>query len=141
MLKVNFSVKDKQIYNDGAKHVIVPTSDGELTILSGHTALISVIKSGELKIMNTHGKVYKFAITRGVLQVGPAKESIESPNTKVILICDDAIDSESIDIAAEEAAIARAREVATNGEVFEDISGLISPLERELNRIRIARRR
>ena len=135
MLKVNFSVKDKQIYNDGAKHVIVPTADGELTILSGHTALISVIKSGELKIMNTHGKVYKFAITRGVLQVSPG------PDTEVILICDDAIDSESIDIAAEEAAIARARKVATNGEVFEDISGLISPLERELNRIRIARRR
>ena len=135
MLKVNFSVKDKQIYNDGAKHVIVPTSDGELTILSGHTALISVIKSGELKIMNTHGKVYKFAITRGVLQVSPG------PDTEVILICDDAIDSESIDISAEEAAIARANEVATNGEVFEDISGLISPLERELNRVRIARRR
>ncbi len=132
MLKVNFSIKDKQIYNDFAKHITVPTVDGEVTILTGHAPLISVIKSGELKIMNTHGKVHNFAITRGVIQVKP---------NEVLLICDDAIESDAIDIAAEEAAIARANEVVTNGEAFEDISGLISPLEREMNRIRIAKRR
>ena len=137
MLKINFSIKDKQIYNDFAKHITVPTVDGEITVLDGHTPLISVIKSGELKIVNAHGKSHNFAITRGVLQVSTDIDT----DTEAILICDDAIESDAIDIVAEEAAIARANEVATNGEAFEDISGLISPLERELNRIRIVRRR
>ena len=69
------------------------------------------------------------------------KGATQNTNTLVTLICDDAIDSESIDIAIEEEAMKRAEEVIKNGETYEDIGGLTSPLERELNRIRVAKRR
>ncbi len=131
MIKVNFAVRDKSIYNGDAKQVSIPTTSGMITVLAGHIPLVTVIQSGELMIVDHDGRHFKYAITRGVANIN---------SEEVILLCDDALASEAIDIATEETAIARAEEVIANGEVFEDISGLVRPLERELNRIRIARR-
>ena len=136
MIKINFAVRNNQIYNGLARQIIIPTVDGEITILSGHIPLITVIKSGELVITDEHGKHFKYAVVRGAVIVERKNEE-----TVVTLICDDAIESEKIDIAIEQEAVARAEEVIKNGETYEDIGGLISPLERELNRIRVARRR
>ena len=165
MIRINFAVRNNQIYNGLAKQVIVPTVDGEITILAGHIPLITVIKSGELVISDEHGKHFKYAVVRGAVIVekgnitpspslSPRGEgatqapSLTSPSfgegpldTIVTLICDDAIESEKIDIAIEQEAMARAEEVIKNGETYEDVGGLISPLERELNRMRVARRR
>lgn len=159
MIKVNFAVRNNQIYNSLARQIIIPTVDGEITILSGHIPLITVIKSGELVITDEHGKHFKYAVIRGAVIVerkniglsptpsSPTllqdleKGATQNTNTLVTLICDDAIDSESIDIAIEEEAMKRAEEVIKNGETYEDIGGLTSPLERELNRIRVAKRR
>lgn len=151
MIKINFAVRNNQIYNGLARQIIIPTVDGEITILSGHIPLITVIKSGELVITDEHGKHFKYAVTRGAVIVergGTQTPTLTSPsfgegplNTVVTLICDDAIESEMIDIAIEQEAVARAEEVIKNGETYEDIGGLTSPLERELNRIRVAKRR
>ena len=139
MIKINFAVRNNQIYNGVARQVTIPTVDGEITILSGHIPLITVIKSGELVITDEHGKHFKYAIVRGAVIV--EKGATQNTNTLVTLICDDAIESEKIDIAIEQEAMARAEEVIKNGETYEDIGGLTSPLERELNRIRVAKRR
>ncbi len=168
MIKVNFAVRNNQIYNSLARQIIIPTVDGEITILSGHIPLITVIKSGELVITDEHGKHFKYAVVRGAVIVERTNENPtptpSSPtllqdlekgatqntrdnntnkmvDTTVTLICDDAIESEKIDIAIEQEAVARAEEVIKNGETYEDIGGLTSPLERELNRIRVAKRR
>ncbi len=152
MIKVNFAVRNNQIYNGLARQVIIPTMDGEITVLAGHIPLITVIKSGELVITDEHGKHFKYAIVRGAVIV---ESTIQTPtltsprfgegpfntDTTVTLICDDAIESEKINIEIEEEAMKRAEEVIKNGETYEDIGGLTSPLERELNRMRVARRR
>lgn len=136
MIKINFAVRNNQIYNGLARQVIIPTVDGEITILAGHIPLITVIRSGELIISDEHGKHFKYAIVRGAVIVEKKNE-----DTTVTLICDDAIESEKINIEIEEEAMKRAEEVIKNGETYEDIGGLTSPLERELNRMRVARRR
>lgn len=140
MININFAVRNNQIYNGHARQVIIPTVDGEITVLAGHISLITVIKSGELVITDEHGKHFKYAVVRGAVIVEKGEEPL-SATTTVTLICDDAIESEKIDIAIEQEAVARAEEVIKNGETYEDIGGLTSPLERELNRIRVAKRR
>ena len=146
MIKINFVVRDKQIYNDQALQISIPTLDGEITVLDGHIPLVTVVRSGELKIIDIKGQEHSYAITRGVVNVrnrslNKEKEEVKEMETEVLLMCDDAIASDAIDIATEEVAIKRAEEVIKNGESYQDISGLISPLEKELNRIRIAKRR
>ena len=153
MIKVNFAVRNNQIYNSLARQIIIPTVDGEITILSGHIPLITVIKSGELVITDEHGKHFKYAVIRGAVIVEKATQAplpasphngegpLINTDTTVTLICDDAIESEKIDIAIEQEAMARAEVVIKNGETYEDIGSLTSPLERELNRIRVAKRR
>ena len=163
MIHINFSVRDQQIWNATARLLIVPTVEGEITVREGHIPLISVIKSGELVIEDTNGKKYHYAITKGVVDVHPIppptspifgeeplRNATPTPTlpqgeraiqTEVILLCDDAIESEAIDIEAEGHAVARAEAAMASGEVFEDISGLTSPLEKELNRIRVKGRR
>lgn len=133
MININFTVRDKQVYVGQAKYIIVPTIDGEITIMAEHIALISVIRSGELHIVDMNDNRHSYAITRGVLEV--------RPGDNIILLCDDAIYSQDIDIQAEESAIARAEQIMAGNESFEDVSGLTSPLERELNRIRISGKR
>ena len=138
MIKVNFAVKDRQIYKADSRQVSIPTVSGMITVLSGHIPLVTVIQSGELTIVDHNGRHLKYAITRGVANIKSIDDELA---TEVILLCDDALASEDIDLIVEEEAIARAEEVIANGEVFEDISGLVRPLERELNRIRIDKRR
>lgn len=138
MININFAVRDRQIYNDKAMQISIPTLDGEITVLAGHIPLITVIVSGELKIIDIKSQEHSYAVTRGVVNIRNRSEVMK---TEVLLMCDDAIASDAIDIATEEEAISRAEEVIKNGESYQDISGLISPLERELNRIRIAKRR
>ena len=59
---------EKEIFNEKAKSVNLPTLSGHITILPNHTELISVIHPGEIKIEFESGSK-KFISEGGVVEV------------------------------------------------------------------------
>lgn len=58
------------IYQQMASKLIVSTSNGEITILPGHTPLVSSVKPGEVRITETENKKERtMAISEGVVEV------------------------------------------------------------------------
>jgi F-type H+-transporting ATPase subunit epsilon len=66
---------EKIIYKDEASEVIVPTEDGEITILPNHMNLLTKVNPGELIIKKGNSQHY-LAITGGFLEVNSNKISI-----------------------------------------------------------------
>lgn len=66
---------EKLIYKDEISEVVVPTVNGEITILPNHINLLTQIKPGELIIKKGSANQY-LAITGGFLEVSSGKISI-----------------------------------------------------------------
>jgi F-type H+-transporting ATPase subunit epsilon len=59
-------------FDQDAREIILPTLTGEIAVLPKHVPLISVLKSGRMKIMADSGNVEK-EIEGGILEVGREK--------------------------------------------------------------------
>lgn len=60
---------DKQIYSGEIKLVQVPGVDGSFELLNSHAPLISILKQGKVKLIDTQDKEHFFDINGGVLEV------------------------------------------------------------------------
>ncbi len=124
---------DGIFYEDDIFQVSVPTKDGEITILARHNPLISVLKAGELRIFDKDGE-HPMAVSGGFLEV--------KAHSSVVILADNAERAEEIDIERAEQARKRAEELlkkaAEAGDV--DYAKLQAILERELNRVSIAKK-
>lgn len=66
----------KEILYDGtAVSVSVPSVDGELTVLKNHIPLITLLKSGEIKV-KTDNKEQVLSIQKGLLEVNQNRTTI-----------------------------------------------------------------
>ncbi len=89
------------IFKADVKQVVLPTVQGEITILAHHEPLFAKLKEGEAIILHQN-KETSLAIIGGYVEV---------KNDKVSIITDYAVRSESIEIAKAEEAKKRAEEV------------------------------
>lgn len=66
----------KEILFDGAAvSVSVPGEEGELTILKNHIPLITLLKTGQIKVkIDSNEQI--FNIQKGLLEVNPARTTI-----------------------------------------------------------------
>lgn len=85
-LQVEIITPEKIAYQKEADEIIVPTLNGQITILPNHVSLVTQITSGEL-IIKENGKDFLFGITGGFLEVS---------NNKVSILADYAVESDSI---------------------------------------------
>lgn len=120
----------------GVDALIVPSIEGQLTILPKHAALMTMLEPGEL-IFRKGGAEDAFAVTGGFLEV---------KRDHVIVLADAAEAAEEIDIQRAEAARARAearlREARAKGAAAEvDLARAQAALQRSLVRLRVAQRR
>ena len=136
MIKFNFTSPAGQIYKGDALQVSVPSTSGVVVILPLHTPLISTIKFGELTITNPDKTIRQFAVYNGVLHV----KDTENGGTEVNVLVSSADDVKEIDAKVAQDAIARAKDVQENGESFEDVGMSGSLIERELNKVRLAKK-
>jgi F-type H+-transporting ATPase subunit epsilon len=114
---------DKKIFNDKVLSAVLPTREGEITILAGHAPLVSVMAIGEVKVKLENGEEKGFHLQGGVLKVGEnGKEAVLLSDTEV-----DATRIEELDLQKE---IDRAKE-AMQGDVDE---GAFATFEGELER-------
>lgn len=106
------------------------TQDGEITILSNHIPLVTILQAGELRYKK-EGKEFALAVSGGFAEVRPHNE--------IIILADSADFAADINVSEAEAAHAKAlktmNEAVSKGSA--DYARLQSVLERELNRTKV----
>ena len=110
--------------------VTLPTTEGEITILPGHIALVSALKSGDI-VAKKDGEVIPMAVVGGFIEV---------KGDEVAVLADFAEHVSEISEEALSKAKARAEELQKmkeNGEVV-DFEHFESELERSLTRVKVA---
>lgn len=131
-LTVELVTPTRALVREHVDVVSVPTPLGEISILPQHTPLVAAIAAGELRL-GRGDTAQLFAVSGGVLEV--------REGSRVAVLADVAEHAEEISEAAAEEARRRAAElrsrVAADDVAFASATAAI---ERELARIRVARR-
>ena len=65
--------------NIDAQFVVVPAFDGELGVMPGHAAMLSLLGIGEVRITTLEGQIRRLVIRGGFLQVKRAKVTVLTP--------------------------------------------------------------
>jgi F-type H+-transporting ATPase subunit epsilon len=69
LLKLTISKVDAPVFDGDVVSVTVPGTEGEMTILADHTALISVLKSGVITVLSEGGKKESYDSAGGTLEI------------------------------------------------------------------------
>jgi F-type H+-transporting ATPase subunit epsilon len=68
-LQVELVAADRKVWEGEAKQVSARTVEGEMGILPGHTSLLGILVTGDVRIQSTSGQTYTAAIDSGFLSV------------------------------------------------------------------------
>jgi F-type H+-transporting ATPase subunit epsilon len=68
-LEVDLVDTDGTIWSGTARQVSAPASDGEIGILAGHTPVLSVLRHGEVRVIEEGGTVHRWTVEGGFLSV------------------------------------------------------------------------
>ena len=133
-LELKIITPDRVVYDaTGISSVTIPTTEGYITVLPGHTPLIAPIKTGEAHLIKD-GVTLGLAVSGGVLEV-------REGNTIVILAERGEL-AHDIDVARAEDAYERAK-LAMRMEMNEtdvDFAKFQGLMEKELNRINVGKK-
>lgn len=139
-LKLKIITPERSVYEDEVFEVVVPTVSGEIAVFPDHQPLVSLVKTGELRIRKEgQPEPVPFAISKGIIQVR-ASEKEKGIESEVIILAIRSELAEDIDIdrakeAYERAAKAMKEAEKTSPEAYEKYQKL---LDKEYNRIRVA---
>lgn len=133
---LNFKIVKPEgiVYSDTeVEKVTIPTKEGYITVLPHHIPLIAILDTGELIIHKKDHEV-AIAVSGGVAEI--------RKDGSVYLLADSAERAEEIDVARAEAAHKRAEELLLQEEKSAniDFARIQASLEKELNRLRIAKK-
>lgn len=134
MPKLNFEITTPEgvVYKEEVDQVTLPTQQGEITVLPNHIPLVAILKPGELKIVKNKEEEY-LACAGGYIEV--------LPGNRVVVLADNAERAKDIDLTRAEAARQRAEDMLKQKHADDiDYTALAGKIERELARIRVARR-
>jgi F-type H+-transporting ATPase subunit epsilon len=132
--KLQFEIitPDGTVFSEAVDEVVIPTPDGEIGVLPHHVPLVSLLQAGEVRIRMGDQVTY-LAVSSGLLQVHP---------DKVVALADSAERAEQIDEQRAEEARARAAQLMQDKRVdSEEFAALSAKIEKELARLRVAKRR
>ncbi len=68
-MHLEITTPDKEIFSGEIKLIQLPGIDGSFEILQNHAPLISILKKGKVRIVNTEDQEEKFDINGGVIEV------------------------------------------------------------------------
>jgi F-type H+-transporting ATPase subunit epsilon len=98
------SLKGK-IYSGEAKEAILPTIDGEITVLANHAALVTPLDLGEVVLSTSEG-VKNYSIGKGIFEIN---------DNKANLLIEDVTSSDEISEARAQEAHRKAEELIKKG--------------------------
>ncbi len=133
-LKLEIVTPEARIYSDEVDSVVLPGYEGEMGVLPAHSNLVTTLVPGELRITKG-GKTIELAVGEGLVEVTGSVTRI---------LTDAAIDSDKIDEAAAEEAIARAKkalETLKPGEQQEEVAAAMAAIQRATIHLNIKRKR
>lgn len=133
-LKLEIVTPEARIYSDEVDTVVLPGYEGEMGVLPAHSNLVTTLVPGELRITKG-GKTIELAVGEGLVEVTGSVTRI---------LTDAAVDSDKIDEAAAEEAIARAKkalETLKPGEQQEEVAAAMAAIQRATIHLNIKRKR
>ena len=69
LLKLTISKVDAPVFDGDVVSVTVPGTEGEMTILADHEALISVLRAGTVTVKTEAGAPQTFAVEQGTIEI------------------------------------------------------------------------
>jgi F-type H+-transporting ATPase subunit epsilon len=142
LLKLKIITPEKVIYEDEVESVSVPTTSGQIGVFADHMPLVSVLKTGEIRLTKPENpEPVVLSISHGVVEVRPSSEN-EKHQTKVVVLAIRSEFSHEIDISRAEESHKRAEQAMKEKENITDaeFASLQGMLDKELNRIKVAKR-
>lgn len=130
LLKLKIITPERTVLEEMVEQVTLPTTEGEITVLPGHIALVSALKSGDIVAKN-NGEYIPMAVAGGFIEI---------KNDEVAVLADFAehVSEISEDVVAKAKARAEElRQMKDKGEVI-DFEHFESELERSLTRAKVA---
>jgi F-type H+-transporting ATPase subunit epsilon len=100
---------EEKLLDARARSVSLRSSEGELTVLDGHTPIVTDIVPGEVRVEPEEGEAERFAVHGGFMQVGRTDDGEGPAGTLVTLIAGVAEPADRIDVDRAERARAAAQ--------------------------------
>jgi len=132
-IRLKIATPEKVILDDEVDQVTLPTKDGEITVLPGHVALLSVIIPGVVEA-KLGTDISTMAISGGFL---------EFHDNEMVVLADTAERAEEIDLERAEEARKRAEQLKQDSRKSldeEQFAQVISIVEKQLARIKAVKR-
>lgn len=128
-IKFEIVTPERTVFSQEIIQVIVPTQEGEITVLPEHIPLVSILKPGVLEIKTANQEVEIISVSGGFIEV---------LRDKVVVLADTAERAQELDESRIEEARKRAEEAkieALNSTDY-DLSAVAARLEVEIARDR-----
>lgn len=123
----------RQLLDEEVSSLSCQTTEGQITILPGHTTLVGTLKPGPLSYTLVSGKKSTIHVAGGFVEV--------KSGGKVIILADAAEHLEEIDEKRASEAMERARELIRQSNISDEEYALAAAsLERSMSRLRIKRK-
>lgn len=135
MLKLKVVTPDKIIIDEVVDSISLPTTSGVITVLNKHIPLVSTIKAGEM-IIRKGGSGVGYSVFKGLVNVRPHLKGI----TEVVVLLERGEMVDELDIERAEEALKRAEAMRGEKVDDEDFSLFEGLIEKELNRVKIAKK-
>jgi F-type H+-transporting ATPase subunit epsilon len=141
LMSLKILTAEKVVYEDTVQKIVLPTESGEIGILPDHTPLVSIIKTGEIKIEKESKNVIPLSIFSGILEVRPSSTNPKK-DTEVIILASRSELATEIDIKRAEEAYERAQKAMEEADNLSDLdfAKFQALIDKELNRIKIAKK-
>lgn len=129
-MKLTLTTPERQLINDDTvEKIIIPTLDGEITILSKHIALISSLGRGEMTVFFKTKPEEVYFVSGGVVEIF---------NDEVNILANLAEKAQEIDEAAIEKSIRRAKEAVSEIKIDINLAEIQAKLANDLVRLKLA---
>ena len=130
-LRLEIVTPEATTYSEDVDMVVLPGSEGELGVYPRHVPLLTTLKPGELRIFKG-GRAASLAIGEGFVEI---------TGESVSVLTDMALESEKIDEAAAEAAVARAQAAMKEDHGAEEVAAIQASMQKALAQLHVKRRR
>ena len=130
-LRLEIVTPETTAYSEDVEMVTLPGSEGELGVYPKHVPLLTTLKPGELRVFKD-GRATSLAIGEGFVEI---------TGESVSVLTDMALESEKIDEAAAEAAVARAQAAMKEDHTAEEVAAIQASMQKAFAQLHVKRRR
>jgi len=130
-LRLEIVTPEATAYSEDVEMVTIPGSEGELGIYPQHVPVLTTLKPGELRVTK-NGMQTSMAVGEGFVEI---------TGESVSILTDMALQPESIDEVAAEAAVERAQAAMKEDHSAEDVAAIQASFQKALAQLHVKRRR